>query len=183
MQFQRIPNSSGIDDLKLIGETDDERSYIRMLAECGTLTSTTSSASASVVFRPIALNYSPGATSSDLISTGKIGKLDFTIRQNANFLIDLKFNSSTVPLNLNTYVAIKLQVKTSKSSGALVTLSLGSGLVVSGPDNNVLSVAFTPVMTQVLTDNQYYYDLMMSKPNSNDYFVEGKINVERTVTN
>lgn len=182
MQFQRIPNSSGIDDLKLIGETDDERTFIRQLAECGTLSSTTTSASTSVVFRAISLVYQP-STNANLLSRGKIGKLDFTIRQNANFYIDLKFNSQTLPINLNTYSAIKLQVKISKSSGALVTLSLGSGLAVSGPDNNVLSVAFTPAMTQVLCDNQYYYDLLMTKPNSNDYFVEGKINVERTVTN
>lgn len=182
MQFQRIPNSSGIDDLKLIGETDDERTFIRQLAECGTLSSTTSSASSSVVFRAISLAYS-AATDGSLLSRGKIGKLDFTIRQNANFLIDLSFSSATLPIDLSTYTAIKLQVKTAKSSGAIVTLTLGSGLTVSGDDSNVLSIAFTPAMTKLLTNNQYYYDLMMTKPNSNDYFVEGKINVDRTVTN
>lgn len=182
MQFQRIPNSSGIDDLKLIGETDEEKAYIRILAECGTLSSTTSSASSAVTFRPISLSYVAN-TDAALLSRGKIGKLDFTIRQNANFLIDLKFNTTGVPIDLTTYSAIKLQVKTSKSSGAIVTLALGTGLTVSGADDNILSVAFTPAMTELLTDSQYYYDLMMSKPNSNDYFVEGKINVERTVTN
>jgi len=181
MQFQRIPNSSGIDDLKLIGETDDEKTFIRQLAECGTLSSTTSSASSSVVFRAISLAYS-GESETSMISVAKVGKLDFTIRQNANFLIDLTFSSATLPIDLSTYTAIKLQVKTAKSSGAIVTLSLGEGLTISGDDSNVLSIAFTPAMTKLLTNNQYYYDLMMSEVGINKYFVEGKINVNRTVT-
>jgi hypothetical protein len=181
MIIQRITNPSGIDDVKIIGETEAEKAFVRQLAEAGTLTAVSNLSSGNVVFR--AMPLSSLANQNTLLSRGKIGKLDFTLRQNANFAIDLKFISNALPLALNDYSAIKLQIKNSKGLPAVLTLTLGSGLSITGDDDNVLSVQFLPAQTALLCNQEYYYDLMLSTAaGTNTYFVEGKIKIERTVT-
>lgn len=181
MILQRITNPSGIDDIKLIGQTDAERDFIRQLAEAGTLISTSSTASSSIIFRPVSIDPT-ALVNSTLISKGKIGQLDITIRQNQNYTLGLAFKDAAVPKDLSVYKTIKLQVKSSKSSGAIVELSLYSGLTVSGVDNNVLSIAFVPAQTSLLCNDEYYYDILMSNGISNSYFIEGKIKINRTAT-
>lgn len=181
MIIQRITNPSGIDDIKLIGETDAEKSFIRQLAEAGMLSTVSHLSSGTVVFR--ALPISSLTNQNTLLSRGKIGKLDFTLRQNANFAIDLKFISDSLPMALSDYTVIKLQLKTSKGAGVVLTLSLGSGLTITGDDDNILSVQFLPAQTTLLCNQEYYYDLMLSTAaGTNTYFVEGKIKIDRTVT-
>ncbi len=181
MIIQRITNSSGIDDLKIIGETDAEKAFVRQLAEAGTLTAVSNLSSGMATFR--ALPLAALANQNTLLSRGKIGKLDFTLRQNANFAIDLKFISDALPMALSDYTVIKLQLKNAKGSGAVLTLSLGAGLTVTGDDDNILSVQFLPAQTALLCNQEYYYDLMLSTAaGTNTYFVEGKIKIDRTVT-
>lgn len=180
MIIQRITNPSGIDDIKLIGETDAEKSFVKQLAEAGTLTAVSNLSSGTVTFRALPIS---SANQNTLLSRGKIGKLDFTLRQNANFAVDLKFISESLPMALSDYTVIKLQLKNHKGAGAVLTLSLGSGLTVTGDDNNILSVKFLPVQTAQLCNQEYYYDLMLSTAaGTNTYFVEGKIKIDRTVT-
>jgi hypothetical protein len=81
---------------------------------------------------------------SSYVSTkNSIGKYDFIVRQNQDFITDLKFDKKLVPLDLTQYSIIKLQVKHSKSAPAIVELSLGSGLEIIGADSNILKVAMT----------------------------------------
>jgi hypothetical protein len=181
MQLQRISNPGGIDDFKLIAENGAEELYLKQLGAAGTLTSRSTIVGTTITFRPISSNsiVSPAVP---VISSGKIGKLDFTLRQNQNFVIDLKFKKSDgTPIDLSIYTAIKLQVKSKKSGAAIVPLSIGTGLTIVG-DNDVLRVALLPTDTILLKEDQYYHDLLMEDGATNNYYVEGIINVDRTGT-
>lgn len=179
MQVERITTANGIDDIKLIGETDLEKEFIRHLAEAGTLSCLNRQVSESALFRPISVM---SEISSYASSKGSIGKYDFAIRQNQNHNVDLLFNTDGVALDLTQFSSIKLQVKFSKSAPALIELAVGSGLEISGDDSNVLKVAFTAAQTSALSCQAYYYDVLMSKPTSNVYYLEGRITVNKTAT-
>lgn len=182
MIFQRITTSSGIDDFKLIAENPTEEEFIQQLAAAGTLTSINTEASSTISFRALSINVAD-AINNALVSLGKIGKLNFEVRQNENYVRDLKFISNALPVDLTQYTSIKLQVKLNKSSsGAVVSLTLGSGLTITGDDNNILGISFTTQQTSLLCNSEYYYDLMMSTANSNTYYLEGKLTINRTVT-
>lgn len=182
MRIIRIPTSAGIDDIKIIGETDIERQFIKQLAEAGSLSSISRMVADSVVFRVI----STGSENSGHYSSGaKIGRFDFEVIQNQETVYDLTFNSLTepaTPIDLTQYTAIKLQVKRKKGESAIVELSLGSGLSVIGEDFNKLHIAFTAEQTSKLCLDSYCYDVLMAKPGANVYYVEGTINPRKTGT-
>jgi hypothetical protein len=97
--------------------------------------------------------------------------------------VDLKFETAPgEPLDLSAYSEIKLQLKLRKTAQPVLTLSLGSGLTVTGDESNILGVEFTAAQTKALTSDLYYYDVLMSTPSSNLYYLEGKINVNKSVT-
>lgn len=179
MQIVRISNSTGIDDLKLIGETEAEKIFIKQLSEAGTLISVSSVSSGSAIFRASVTGTNQQNT---LISSGRIGKVDFTIRQNANFIVDLKFVSAGEPMDLTEYTAIKLDIRKEKHAPVAASLNLTSGLSISGDDDNILKIQLSPQHTSVLCHDSYYYDIMFVKPGSNNYYVEGKLYINRTVT-
>lgn len=179
MQVIKVPTANGIDDIKLIGENELERMFIKQLAEAGTLSCMSRQIADSVVFRPISVTP---AISSYKSSKNTIGKYDFIVRQNENHNVDLTFNTKTGPLDLNQYQAIKLQVKYSKSAPSIIELSVGSGLEISGVDSNILNVSMTADQTKLLNCDVYYYDVLMSKPDVNVYYLEGKITVDKTGT-
>lgn len=180
MRVIKIPTSNGIDDIKIIGETEQERLFIKQLAEAGTLTSLSRQVGDSIVFRPISV--SSGFGTGYYSSNKNIGKYDFSVRQNENHLVDLKFETQDGPLDLTSFSGIKLQVKLRKGSSAVFEVSLGAGLEISGDDNQVLKVAFTPGQTDLLNCETYYYDVLMQKPSSNVYYLEGKITVIKSTT-
>lgn len=180
MKIIKIATSNGIDDIKIIGETEQERLFIKQLAEAGTLTCLSRHVAESITFRPISVS-SPGSGSYSSAKT--IGTYNFQVRQNENHLVDLKFETAPdEPLDLSTFTEIKLQLKLRKTSQPVLTLSVGSGLTVTGDDSNILGVAFSAAQTKSLTSDQYYYDILMSTPSSNVYYLEGKINVLKSVT-
>lgn len=179
MQIERVPTANGIDDIKLIGETELERQFIKQLAEAGTLSCISRQVADTVLFRPISVMPDISSYAS---TKNSIGKYDFMLRQNESHFFDLSFNSDATPINLTQFQTIKLQVKKQKSSAAIIELSLASGLVVSGPDHNVLKVSFTAAQTKQLACETYYYDVLMSKPNQNIYYIEGLITVKKSAT-
>lgn len=180
MKVLRIATANGIDDIKLVGETALEREFIKQLAEAGTLTCLSRQVAESITFRPISVS-SPGSGSYSSAKT--IGTYNFSIRQNANHLVDIKFETTPgEPLDLSTFTEIKLQLKLRKTAQPVLTLSIGSGLTVTGDDSNILGVAFSAAQTKALTSDQYYYDVLMSTSSSNVYYLEGKINVLKSVT-
>lgn len=179
MQIVRVPTTNGIDDIKLIGESELESQFIKQLAEAGTLSCMSKQVGDTVMFRPISVS----SDISTYVSTkGTIGKYDFVIRQNENQNFDLTFNKEGVAIDLTQFEAIKLQIKHSKSAPAIIELSVGSGLVISGAESNVLSVAITAPQAKLLDCQTYYYDVLMSKPTSNVYYLEGKVTVKQTAT-
>ena len=179
MRLEKVITSNGIDDIKLIGETELERNFIKQLAEAGTLSCTSREVSDSVLFRPISVMPEISSYSS---TKNAIGKYDFIVRQNENHNVDLTFNTNDDPLDLDQYSAIKLQIKHRKSAPPIVELALGSGLEVSGSNSNVLKIAITAAQTKLLTCNIYYYDVLMVTSTSNVYYLEGKITVKNTGT-
>ncbi|MBC5835815.1 hypothetical protein G6N05_05395 [Flavobacterium sp. F372] len=181
MRVVAVPTTNGIDDIKLIAETDSEAVFIRQLAEAGTLSSLSTSASSSVVFRAISVQSTP-TVNDNLISRGKVGKYDFSVRQNESHAVGMTFIKADVPLDLTAYTAIKLQVKSSKHSSAILTLDLTAGLAISGDDNNVLNISMTANQTKELCNETYYYDILFTGTSTNIYYIEGKITVKKSVT-
>lgn len=179
MQVEKVPTANGIDDIKLIGENELERQFIKQLAEAGTLSCISREVADSVMFRPISVTPE---LSSYVSTKNSIGKYDFIVRQNETHNVDLKFSTADGPLDLTQYSAIKLQIKHSKSAAAIVELSVGSGLVISGADSNILKVSMTAAQTKLLTCESYYYDVLTATPTSNLYYLEGKITVKNTAT-
>lgn len=179
MKVVQIATSSGIDDIKLIAENPAEEAFLKQLAEAGTLTSLTSVASSSLLLRPITVqslqNYN------NLISRGIIGKYDFELVQNQDFGTVLTFINNGNPLDLSLYNAIKMQVKSSRSSTAVISLEIGSGLTISGPDNNILSISISADQTKLLCEETYYYDILFASA-IKTYYVEGKITIKKTRT-
>jgi len=179
MQVQRVITANGIDDIKLVGETDLERQFIKQLAEAGTLSCLNRQVSDSVLFRPISV---ASEISSYTSSNGSIPRYNFDVVQNASHTIDLVFDINDVPLDLNDFLAIKLQVKHSKSAPPIIDLAIGSGLAISGVDSNILKATMTAAQTKLLTCESYYYDVLMSKTDLNKYYLEGKITTKTTAT-
>lgn len=180
MQVEKVPTANGIDDIKLIGENELERQFIKQLAEAGTLSCISREVADSVLFRPISVTPE---LSSYVSTKNSIGKYDFIVRQNADFIRDLKFEKPIgTPLDLTQYSAIKLQVKHSKSAPPIIELALGSGLIISGVDSNVLKVSMTAAQTKLLSCESYYYDVLTATLTSNIYPLEGKITVKNTGT-
>lgn len=184
MQVQRITNPAGIDDIKLIAETESDKVLLRQLAETGTLVSRSSNASSSLVFRALAVSNPSGDSLNTLVSRGAIGKLDLTLRQNQNFTIVLKFKNQTtgLPLDLTTYDAIRLQLRDRRNSAAVVSLAIATGLTISGVDNDSLTIAVSPTQSVLLTKDDYDYDILMVNGDTNTYYVEGIVKIERTGT-
>jgi hypothetical protein len=180
MKAERLPTANGIDDIKLIGENDLERQFIKQLAEAGTLSCQNRQVSDTVLFRPISVV--PDLSS--VVSSDKksIGKYDFTIRQNEGFVRDFAFERNGAPMDLSIYTEIKTEIKYSKSAAAIISLSLGSGLAVSGSDSNILKMTIPAAQTKLLNRELYYYDIMFSTPTTTIYFQEGKITVKNTGT-
>lgn len=179
MQVEKVPTANGIDDIKLIGENELERQFIKQLAEAGTLSCISREVADSVLFRPISVTPE---LSSYVSTKNSIGKYDFIVRQNETHNVDLKFSSDAAPLDLTQYSAIKLQVKHSKSAPPIIELAIGSGLIISGLDSNVLKVSMTAAQTKLLTCESYYYDVLTATLTSNIYHLEGKITVKNTGT-
>lgn len=180
MQIVRIPNPNGVDDIKIISESDSDRILIKQLAEAGTLSNISRGVSDSVIFRAISINDGNYASAASLRK--KIGKFDFEVRQNENEVLNMTFTADNVPLDLTLYTQIKLQVKSSKGGAPLLTLSLGSGLTVTGSESNLLNIVFSAQQTLSLKNDSYYYDIMLSTPETNIYYVEGKISPLKSTT-
>jgi hypothetical protein len=179
MIIERVPTANSIHDIKLIGENDLERQFIKQLAEAGTLSCQNRQVSDSVLFRAISV---ASEISSYTSNTSYIAQYNFEVIQNADFTVDLTFESNDVALDLTQFTAIKLQVKHSKSAPAIIDLAIGSGLEISGDDSNVLKVTMTAAQTKLLTCETYYYDVLTTKTAISKYYLEGKITTIKTGT-
>jgi|GEM_PF-5201294 len=180
MRVIKIPTANGIDDVKMIGETTQERLFIKQLAEAGTLTSLSRQVADSIVFRAISV-VSDSETGS-FSQANSIGLYDFRVRQNQTFLLGLKFRNQSGPIDLTQYTGIRIQVKLNKGGDTIFEVSIGAGLDISGDDNEILNVSFSSGQTMLLDRDTYYYDVLFQKPTSNVYYLEGKITVNKSIT-
>lgn len=178
MIVERVSTANSIHDIKLIGENDLERQFIKQLAEAGTLSCQNRQVSDSVLFRPISV----ASEISSHTSASSIARYNFDVVQNTTHTTDLVFENNGAALDLSVFTAIKLQIKHSKSAPAIVELSLGSGLEVSGVDSNILKVTMAAAQTKMLTCETYYYDVLTANATTNKYFLEGKITTKTTAT-
>ncbi|NRT11531.1 hypothetical protein [Flavobacterium sp. 14A] len=178
MQALRVPTANGIHDIKLIGENEQERLFIKQLAEAGTLSCISKEVSDDVLFRPISVT----PEISKVVTKATIAKYDFTLFQNAYKDFELRFDSDTAPLDLSLFEAIKLQIKHSKSANAVIELTVGAGLTITSTTKNVLLVTITNEQASKLTYDVYYYDVLMVKATIKKYYLEGKITIKKTAT-
>lgn len=177
MQVLRVVTTNGIDDIKLIGETEMEREFIKQLAESGTLSCISKEVADTALFRPISVTPEMSTYTS---TRGIIGRYNFIVRQNQDKTFDLKFVIDGDDLDLTEFTAIKLQIANHKGSSAIIELAVGSGLTISPEFSNVLNVTLTAAQTASLKCQEYFYDVLMSMPSSNRYYVEGKITVKKS---
>jgi hypothetical protein len=179
MQLLRVPTANGIDDIKLLGETETERLFIKQLAEAGTLSCMSRQVANAVVFRPISVTPEISTYTS---TKNSLVKFNFTVVQNTEYTVDLYLKRNRFPLNLTAFTQIKLAVKNSKHSPAIFEISLGNGLIVAGDNSTILRINFSRTQTARLCENNYYYDILMSNGSSNIYYVEGVITTKQTGT-
>lgn len=179
MRVERIATLNGINDFRLISESEDDAFYIRQIASAGTLTCISGSASSDAVFRAISVNAS---SSPRVISRGEIGKYNFHVRQNQSEQISLSFVRNEIPMDLSLYSNIKIQIKPERESGAVIELTLQSGLSVSGDSNNMLNINLTALQTAVLCRQQYFYDVLFENGALKNYMLEGVIFINKTTT-
>lgn len=175
-------NTDSIQDLKLVAENEADTLYLKLLSEAGTLSAVSSSAGSSILFRPVSV-VEEDFNGNTVNESNTISRYNFTLKQNERKLIYMDFSSEGAPMDLYAYSMIKLQVKPSRSSSPVISLSLGDGLTIEGDDMNTLGILFTPYQTALLQLPVYYYDLLFSLPdNINTYTVEGEINVIPSIT-
>lgn len=181
MRAVRIPTNNGIDDVKLISENESESTFLRQLADAGTLSCVTGNVGSSIVFRAASI-LEPDYNSYEVNAVQSIGRFDFTVRQNEQRSVDLAFSTSAGPMDISQYEQVILQVKKSKGSSAVISLTLGDGLAVTGAENNVLSVSFSSQQTSLLLLQEYYYDVLFVAGVSNVYYLEGTITITPSVS-
>lgn len=176
-----IINTGTIQDLKLVAETDADITFLKVLNEAGTLSLVTPSVGSSATFRPITV-VEEDFSGNTANASNSIGRFNFDIRQNEFKSFDFSFSSEGTPVNLAMYDTISLQVKSSRSSSPIISLTLLSGLEVIGDNNEKLRITFTPEQTEKLLLPTYFYDILFEWGGNNSYSVEGVINVIPSVT-
>jgi hypothetical protein len=88
-----------------------------------------------------------------------------------------------VPLDLRTYSAIRLDVKSQKdvNEKPFISFSLGNGLIVGGANFNVLSFSFTD---QFMPSPKtfWYYDIKFTNATGTKHLIEGAITIKQVTT-
>ena len=118
----------------------------------------------------------------------EIGRLPITIIRGNNKTYKLSFfneesDGTEVAIDLTTYDSIRLDVKKTSSVNelAFLSLSIGSGLTISGDDNNILEIEFDREFITVNEDN-YRYDILFEKDAIFTTFIEGSLSIKNVIT-
>jgi len=116
------------------------------------------------------------------------GVLDIQLIQGDDAPISLVFETldalgDPVPLDLRTYSAIRLDVKSQKdvNEKPFISLSLGKGLTILGDNFNVL---FFELLQQFNdTDSvSWFYDIKFTNAEGTKHLIAGSISIDRSVT-
>lgn len=181
MKIEKIVTSNGIADVKITAENNTEVTFLKQLVDAGTLVSLSGYVGSSAVFRPMSI-MEEDFRSSEVTTTNSIGTYNFDMRQNEEHKVDLKFKTDGAAIDLSGFDSITLQIKREKLSSPLVSLSIGDGLTVMGLLHDKLGVTIKAGQTKLLTETQYYYDVLFTKGTINTYYLEGTITVITSVT-
>lgn len=177
-----IVTTGSIQDLKLVAETESDTLYLKLLSEAGTLSAVSGTAGSSILFRPVSV-VEEDYNGNTVNESNSISRFNFVLKQNERKVIYMDFSSNGAAIDLSAYSAIKLQVKPNRSAMPVISLTVGEGLTIEGPELNSLKILFTPEQSALLLLPVYYYDLLFSLPEEiNTYTVEGEISVTPSIT-
>lgn len=87
-----------------------------------------------------------------------------TIDQGANWDLNVEYdNPNATPVNLTSYTAA-LQIRSlPESATAVLSLSTGSGITITGA-TGLVAISATATQTRAIDEGTYYYDLEITSP-------------------
>lgn len=106
-----------------------------------------------------------------------------TIDQGADWFINFTYENAGTPINITGYTA-QLQLRSlPESPTAVLSLSTGSGITITGA-TGLIAVHATAVQTAAINEGTYYYDLEITAPSTAvvTRLVQGQIVVSPQVT-
>jgi len=122
------------------------------------------------------------------IGSQSIGNLNIVLKQGNTQRFRLAFynvlpDGTKVPIDLNQYTEIKMDVKAKVDVNAtpFISFSLGYGLTIEGDNDNYLAFEFSDEFLATQSD-RWFYDILFTDSNENTTLVGGLINVRRVVT-
>ena len=117
-----------------------------------------------------------------------IGKVSINLIRGNTKTYKLSFydqlpNGDETPIDLTLFDSITMKIKTDLeiSTPTFLTFTVGSGLAISGEDNNVLEIAFSRQFIST-PKIQFQYDILFIKNNVYDTLIQGVINILNVAT-
>ena len=122
------------------------------------------------------------------ISSDKLGVLNITLNQGDNRAVSLIFRNrdplgAYTPIDLMQYSEIKMDVKETIDINAIafISWSVGSGLTISGDNNEILSFEFEQEFYES-QNTQWFYDMKFIKASKVMHLIKGVVNVNKVTT-
>ena len=87
-----------------------------------------------------------------------------TIDQGADWYLDVTYdNPNGTPVNLTSYTAALQLRSLPESATAVLSLSTGSGITITGA-TGLVAISATATQTRAIDEGTYYYDLEITSP-------------------
>lgn len=122
------------------------------------------------------------------ISSDKQGVLNITLNQGDNRAVSLIFRNrdplgAYTPIDLMQYSEIKMDIKETIDINAIAFISwaVGSGLTISGDNNEILSFEFEQEFYES-QNTQWFYDMKFIKASKVMHLIKGVVNVNKVTT-
>lgn len=122
------------------------------------------------------------------ISSDKQGVLNITLNQGDNRAVSLIFRNrdplgAYTPIDLMQYSEIKMDIKETIDINAIAFISwaVGSGLTISGDNNEILSFEFEQEFYES-QNTQWFYDIKFIKNSKISHLIKGVVNVNKVTT-
>ena len=87
-----------------------------------------------------------------------------TIDQGADWYLDVTYNNPNgTPVNITSYTAALQLRSLPESATAVLSLSTGSGITITGA-TGLIAITATATQTRAIDEGTYYYDLEITSP-------------------
>ena len=123
-----------------------------------------------------------------VIGGDKIGVLNIILKQGDNKPASLVFKNKDIlgvltPIDLTQYSSISMDIKTKVDVTEIpfISWSIGSGLTISGANNEILSFEFKQEFN-FSQNSQWVYDMKFIKDSVVSHLISGVINVKKSIT-